>query len=128
MRNPPEKFPFKNAIKKMWTVIYFEDAGPSRTRLRIVGTGYGNDEESQKLRTLLRQGNAYTLKKLQEKFAGKEGKPSNQRESPTVIDSDSQQTYRTVPSFRHNRLDRPGGPRAGDISRTHSGTLGRSGD
>ena len=23
--NPPEKFPYKNAIKKMWTVLYFEE-------------------------------------------------------------------------------------------------------
>ncbi len=79
--NPPENFPFKNAIKSMWTVIYFEDAGPSLTRLRIVGTGYGNDDESRKLRLFFDRGNAYTLKKLQEKFAGKEGEPSNQRES-----------------------------------------------
>ena len=61
----------------MWTVIYFEDAGPSRTRLRIVGLGFGDDEESRKLRVILRQGNAYTLTKLQEKFASKEGKNAN---------------------------------------------------
>ena len=73
--NPPAKFPFKNAIKTMWTVLYFQDAGPSRTRLRIVGVGYGDDEESRKLRSFFDKGNAYTLKKLQEKFARKEGKP-----------------------------------------------------
>ena len=48
--NPPEKLPYKNAIKKMWTVLYFEEMGPSLTRLRIVGTGYDDDEESRKLR------------------------------------------------------------------------------
>ena len=72
--NPPEKFPFKNAIKKVWTVIYFEDAGPSLTRLRIVGNGYGDDEESRKLRSFFEKGNAYTLQKLQEKFAAKDAK------------------------------------------------------
>ena len=71
--NPPEKFPYKNTIKKMWTVLYFEDAGPSRTRVRLVGTGYGADEESKKLRNFFDRGNAYTLKKLQEKFADKKG-------------------------------------------------------
>jgi uncharacterized protein YndB with AHSA1/START domain len=76
--NPPVNFPYKNAIKNMWTVIYFEDAGPSLTRLRIVGTGYGTDEESRKLRAFFENGNSYTLKKLQEKFAGKGGKPANQ--------------------------------------------------
>ena len=72
--NPPEKFPFKDAVKNMWTVIYFEDAGSSRSRLRIVGLGFGDDEESRKLREFFDKGNAYTLKKLQEKFASKGGK------------------------------------------------------
>ena len=76
--NPPEKFPYKNAIKTMWTVLYFEDAGTSRTRVRLVGTGYGTDEESQKLRNFFDRGNAYTLQKLQEKFAAKKGKPSHE--------------------------------------------------
>ena len=74
--NPPVSFPFKNAIKNIWTVIYFEEAGPSLTRLRIVGLGYGDDEESQKLRGFFDKGNSHTLKKLQEKFAGKEVKSS----------------------------------------------------
>ncbi len=76
--NPPEKFPYKDAIKKMWTVLYFDDEGPSRTRLRLVGIGYGDDEESRKLRAFFDRGNSYTLKKLQEKFAGKKGKPASQ--------------------------------------------------
>ena len=71
VQNPPEKFPYKTAIKKMWTVIYFEEAGPSLTKLRLVGTGYGDDEESQKLRGFFERGNVMTLKKLQDKFAAK---------------------------------------------------------
>ena len=74
VQNPPEKFPYKSAIKKMWTVIYFEEAGPSLTRLRLVGTGYGDDEDSQKLRSFFERGNAMTLKKLQDKFAVKDPK------------------------------------------------------
>jgi uncharacterized protein YndB with AHSA1/START domain len=74
--NPPEKFPFKTAIKKVWTVIYFEDDGPSLTSLRIVGNGYSDDEESLKLRSFFEKGNAYTLQKLQEKFAKKAAKAS----------------------------------------------------
>jgi hypothetical protein len=58
-------------------VLYFEDAGPSRTRLRLTGTGYGNDEESRKLRSFFDKGNSYTIKKLQEKFADKKGEPSH---------------------------------------------------
>jgi uncharacterized protein YndB with AHSA1/START domain len=75
--NPPAKFPFKEAIKKMWTVMHFTEEGPSRTKLRLVGTGYGDDEESKKLRGFFEKGNAFTLKKLQEKFAGKGGKTAN---------------------------------------------------
>jgi uncharacterized protein YndB with AHSA1/START domain len=75
--NPPEKFPYENAIKKMWTVLHFEDAGPSRTRLILVGTGYGDAEESKKLRSFFDKGNAYTLQKLQAKFADKTGKPAH---------------------------------------------------
>jgi uncharacterized protein YndB with AHSA1/START domain len=68
---PPEKFPFKEAIKNVWHIIYFEEAGPNRTRLRLVGLGYGADEESKKLRAFFEKGNAYTLKKLQEHLAKK---------------------------------------------------------
>jgi len=75
--NPPAKFPYKDTIKSVWTVIHFEDAGPSRTHLSIVGLGYGSDDESRKLRNFFDKGNAYTLKKLQEKFPGKEAKKAN---------------------------------------------------
>jgi uncharacterized protein YndB with AHSA1/START domain len=73
--NPPERFPFKSAIKKMWTVLYFDDAGPSRTRLTLVGTGYGDDDESKKLREFFGKGNAFTLKKLQDRFVRQGQKP-----------------------------------------------------
>ena len=68
---PPAKFPYKDAIKNVWTVIYLEEVGPKQTRVRLVGNGYGADEESQKLRNFFDNGNTYTLKKLQEKFTGK---------------------------------------------------------
>jgi uncharacterized protein YndB with AHSA1/START domain len=68
---PPQKFPFKEAIKNVWHVVYLDEAGPDRTRVRIVGLGYGSDEESKKMRTFFEAGNSYTLKKLQEHFAPK---------------------------------------------------------
>ena len=73
--NAPEKFPYKNAIKNTWTVFYFEDVGQSRTRLTLVGLGYGNDDESRKLRNFFDKGNSDTVKKLQEKFADKKQTP-----------------------------------------------------
>jgi uncharacterized protein YndB with AHSA1/START domain len=67
----PEGFPFPSAVKGMWTVIYFEALGPRATRVRIVGLGFGDDEESKKMREFFDRGNAFTLKKLQERFAPK---------------------------------------------------------
>lgn len=69
---PPASFPHKDAIANMWSVIYFEPVDEARTRVRIVGLGYGEDEESQQLRAKFDWGNAYTLKKLQERFQERE--------------------------------------------------------
>jgi uncharacterized protein YndB with AHSA1/START domain len=66
---PPAQFPFKQAIKNVWTVVYFDEVGPKQTRVRVVGNGYGDDEESQKLRSFFDKGNIATLEKLQEKFS-----------------------------------------------------------
>ncbi len=66
---PPEKFPFKNAAKNAWTVIYFDDTADGRTRVRIVGMGYGEDEESRRMLDFFDRGNRWTLQRLQEKFA-----------------------------------------------------------
>jgi uncharacterized protein YndB with AHSA1/START domain len=70
---PPAQFPFKEAIKSVWTVIYFEEVSSKQTRVRVVGNGYGADEESQKLRSFFDKGNSFTLQKLQEKLTGKTG-------------------------------------------------------
>jgi uncharacterized protein YndB with AHSA1/START domain/uncharacterized protein YciI len=73
---PPANFPFKAPIENMWSVMYFEPAGDARTRVRCVGLGYGADEESQKMRGYFEQGNAWTIKKLQEHFASKTTTPA----------------------------------------------------
>ena len=75
---PPERFPFKNAIKSVWQVVHFEPIGSSQTKVEIIGLGYGSDDESRKLREFFDKGNAYTLKKLQEKFASKVERPAKQ--------------------------------------------------
>ncbi|HWL94794.1 MAG TPA: SRPBCC domain-containing protein [Phycisphaerae bacterium] len=69
IKKPPEKFPFKSAWKNMWTVIYFDDAPDGKTRVRIVGLGHHEDEESKQMRAFFKRGNAATLRTLQEKFA-----------------------------------------------------------
>lgn len=69
----PEGFPFPNAIKLMWTVVYFEAVSEKTTRVREVSLGFGADEESQKMREFFDRGNAYTMQKLQEHFAPRAG-------------------------------------------------------
>jgi uncharacterized protein YndB with AHSA1/START domain len=64
----PEGFPFPNAVKKMWTVLYFDAVDERKTRLRIVSHGFTEDDEAQKMKAFFEQGNQFTLKKLQERF------------------------------------------------------------
>jgi hypothetical protein len=52
----------------MWTVLYFQPNPEGKTTLRIVGMGFGKDEESQKMKAFFEQGNAYTLAQLQKRF------------------------------------------------------------
>ncbi len=64
----PEKFPFKTRISDMWTVLYFQPTVDGKTLLRIVGMGFGTDEESQRMKEFFIQGNAFTLTQLQKHF------------------------------------------------------------
>lgn len=66
----PHGFPFPHAIREMWTVIYFEAAGPGRTKVRVVGLGFRPGEESQRMRAFFERGNATTLEQLQRHFSG----------------------------------------------------------
>ena len=67
----PDNFPFPNAIRQMWSFIYFETAKPNRTKVREVSLGFGTDQESQRMRAFFNQGNATTLSQLQRHFAGR---------------------------------------------------------
>lgn len=70
----PANFPHKEAIKGMWSVIRFEPMEDGRTRVICTGLGYGDDPASQELRGHFEKGNAWTLKKLQERFPPPERK------------------------------------------------------
>jgi len=67
----PATFPFPDAIKKMWTVVYFEPQGEKATRVRVVCLGFTNDDQSQKMRAFFSRGNAITLEHPQKRFAPK---------------------------------------------------------
>lgn len=64
----PVDFPLPEAVKEMWTVIYFQPLEPGMTNVRIVGLGFTDAPDSQKLKDFFRQGNGWTLEQLQKKF------------------------------------------------------------
>lgn len=65
----PENFPFKEAMKKCWTVIYFESMEDEKTRVTVRMNGYTHDAESQKMKDFFRHGNQVTLDALAKYFA-----------------------------------------------------------
>jgi len=69
--NPPINFPYKNAIKNMWTVLHLKMPAPRSRACASSALAMVDDEESRKLRAFFDNGNSYTLKKLQEKFVKK---------------------------------------------------------
>lgn len=64
----PVDFPLPEAVKDMWTVIYFQPLEPGMTNVRIIGMGFTDDADSQKLKEFFRKGNSWTLEQLQKKF------------------------------------------------------------
>lgn len=60
----PEGFPFVEASKEAWTVFYFSPISTSQTRITVVGLGYTESEQSQKMRSFFAEANAYSLNEL----------------------------------------------------------------
>jgi uncharacterized protein YndB with AHSA1/START domain len=67
----PESFPFKTAIKSMWTVIYMEPAGDGKSRVTVRSLGFTADTESQQMRAFFDRGNKITLDTLAARYAKK---------------------------------------------------------
>lgn len=74
---PPKKFPFMNAWKSVWTVVYFEPVTANTTKVTVRMRGYDESEESQKMREFFVRGNQYTLDSLAKKFS----KPPDEKTS-----------------------------------------------
>ena len=64
----PKGFPFVEAMKSMWTVIYFEPLGDTKTKVTVRCMGYTEDEESQKMRAFFERGNKITVDSLAAHF------------------------------------------------------------
>jgi len=67
----PADFPFPRAILDVWTVLYLEPLGPSRTRVVTRMFGFTDEEESRSMRAFFERGNTYELGKLAEHLAGR---------------------------------------------------------
>jgi uncharacterized protein YndB with AHSA1/START domain len=65
---PPQNFLFKTAVARMTTTIYFGAVDERTTALRIVDSGFGADDESQRMRAFFVDGDAITLQRLQFHF------------------------------------------------------------
>lgn len=66
---PPAGFRFQEAIKDMWTVIRLEPLGSKATRVTCTSMGFNDRPDSQEMRGHFEKGNAWTLRKLKQKFA-----------------------------------------------------------
>jgi uncharacterized protein YndB with AHSA1/START domain len=64
----PERFPFKNAMQRVWTVLYFEAVDEKRTRVTCRMLGYDHEEESVKMRLFFQHGNQQTMDALANYF------------------------------------------------------------
>ncbi|MEZ6093229.1 MAG: SRPBCC domain-containing protein [Pirellulaceae bacterium] len=60
----PKGFPFENAAKSTWSVFYFTEITPARTKITVVGLGYTDDEDSQKMRSFFEAANKQVLDEL----------------------------------------------------------------
>lgn len=66
----PADFPFVEAARNTWTVFYFSALSPTRTKIRVVGLGYTEDEQSQAMRSFFARANQYSLDQLSAALAG----------------------------------------------------------
>lgn len=65
---PPAKFPFKEAAKKIWTVIYFDPVDAGHTKVTCKMLGWTDDRDSKTMRGFFESGNKWVLQKLKERF------------------------------------------------------------
>ncbi len=64
----PAKFPFKTAIKNVWTVLYFEPEGARKTRILCRMLGWDGTTESTRMRSFFMKGNQQELDELVKYF------------------------------------------------------------
>jgi uncharacterized protein YndB with AHSA1/START domain len=83
---PPKGFPFMQAYTSTWSVATLTDLGDGRTHLRLAGHGYTADKESQEMRAFFKNGNQWSMKKLQSSFDSSSApKPAQDAHAPESL-------------------------------------------
>jgi uncharacterized protein YndB with AHSA1/START domain len=67
----PEKFPFKKAIYKVWTVLYFQAVDSKSTKVTCRTIGFDGSQESTDLRLFFMRGNRQEMNELINHFKKK---------------------------------------------------------
>lgn len=60
----PEGFDFVDAAKETWSVFYFTPISALKTKITVVGLGYNDTEQSQKMRSFFAAANQYSMEQL----------------------------------------------------------------
>jgi uncharacterized protein YndB with AHSA1/START domain len=60
----PEGFEFGDAAKNTWSVFYFTPLSDTKTKVTIVGLGYDDSEQSQKMLAFFKPANKYSMDQL----------------------------------------------------------------
>lgn len=60
----PAGFPFVGVARDTWSVFYFSPVSTSRTRITVVGLGYTENVQSQKMRSFFAGANLFSLNEL----------------------------------------------------------------
>jgi uncharacterized protein YndB with AHSA1/START domain len=68
VKQAPAKFPHREALANIWTVLYFTPSGEDMTHVRIVGLGYSSDAASQGLREYFETANRQTLDHIAKQY------------------------------------------------------------
>ena len=66
----PVGFPHEEATKGTWAVVQLDSISESQTRVRLASAGLKPGPETEEMIQFFEQGNAWTLRQLQKRFAG----------------------------------------------------------
>ena len=67
----PATFPFKAALMKLWTVLYFEPVNAKEAKVTCRMLGFDESKDSQQCRSFFKTGNQSELNSLVKRFTAK---------------------------------------------------------